>query len=138
MLHMLLQNNFLRKQLYTSSEFGHEQIELAILESAAGKCNCADMVKVLKDELAACYTKIKKLSDEIPVLQQHVCLAVPFSEQSLVDDTCMQFYTILPNLYIIKAVFDHVHKAMPGERATKLSPFQEFMCVLLKLHLNKI
>ena len=29
-----------------NSEVGREQIELAILESAAGKCNCADMVKV--------------------------------------------------------------------------------------------
>ena len=114
-----------------SNEVGREQIELAIL-----KCNCADMVKVLKEELAACYTKIKKLSDDIALLQQHVCSAVPFNEQSLVDDAFVQFYTGLPNLYIVKAVLDHVHKTMPGERATKLSPFQEFMRVLLKLRLN--
>ncbi|XP_065911810.1 uncharacterized protein [Dysidea avara] len=119
-----------------SSEVGREQIELAILESAAGKCNCADTVKVLKEELAACYTKINKLSNEIAVLQQHVCSAVPFNEQSLVDDACVQFYTGLPNLYIVKTVLDHVHKTMAGERATKLSSFQEFMCVLLKLRLN--
>ena len=88
-----------------STEVGCEQIESAILESVAGKCKCADMVKVLKDELAACYSKIKKLSDEIVILKQHVCSVVPFNEQSLVGDACVQFYTGLPNLHIVKAVF---------------------------------
>ena len=116
-------------------EIGHEQMELAILEAAAGKCKCADLVKALKEELAACYAKIKQLSDEIAELQQqHV---VAFSEQSLVDDDYVQFYTRLPNLHILKSVFDHVQKVMPGERPTKLAPFQEFMCVLVKLRLNR-
>ena len=33
-------------------------------------------------------------------------------------------------------MFDHVVKTLPVERSTKLSPFQEFMVVILKLRLN--
>ena len=44
-----------------AKEIGHEQMELAILEAAAGKCKCADLMKALKEELAACYAKIKKI-----------------------------------------------------------------------------
>ena len=72
---MLLQRNFWRKQLYRSVVKLHinKWGELAILESVAGKHERAGMVKALKEELGACCAKIKKLSDEITVLQQHVC-----------------------------------------------------------------
>jgi len=32
-------------------------MKLAILEAAAGNCKCADMMKALKEEVAACYTR---------------------------------------------------------------------------------
>jgi len=116
-----------------STEVGCEQIESAILESAAGKCKCADMVK---DELAACYSKIKKLSDEIVILKQHVCLVVPFNEQSLVGDTCVQFYTGLPNLHIVKAVFDQVHKNNARRKSHQAVFLSRIYVCLLKLRLN--
>ena len=77
----------------------------------------------------------KEVKDKIAELQQqqHV---VAFREQSLVDDHYVQFYTGLPNLHILKSVSDDVQKVMPGERHTKLAPFQEFMCVLVKLWLS--
>ena len=37
---------------------------------------------------------------------------------------------------VLKSVFDHVVKTLPVEWSTKLSPFQEFMVVMLKLRLN--
>ena len=94
-----------------------EEIESAILESAAGKHNCADMVKVLKEELAACYTKIKKLSDEITVLQQHVCFAVPFSEQSLLYAVLYyltQFIYILSRQYLTMCTRQCQEKGPPS------------------------
>ena len=42
----------------------------------------------------------------------------------------------MPNIKIVKAVFDHVSRTLSSDSSTKLSPFQELMCKLLKLRLN--
>ena len=42
----------------------------------------------------------------------------------------------MPNVKVVKAVFEHVANSLPSDGVTKLSPFQEFMCVLLKLKMN--
>ena len=47
-----------------------------------------------------------------------------------------KFYAGLPNFRLVKAVFNHVSKGLPPEGATKLSYFQEFMCLLIKLRTN--
>ena len=60
----------------------------------------------------------------------------PFCEESLVNDDFTKFYTDLPNVKVVKAIFEHVSKKLPTDGITKLSAFQEFMCVLLKLRLN--
>ena len=64
------------------------------------------------------------------------CIA--FSETSLRDDDMVRFYTGLPNLAILKAVFAFIQKALPcAEQSTsKLSSFQEFVATLVKLRLN--
>ena len=63
------------------------------------------------------------------------CIA--FSETSLKDDDTVRFYTGLPNLALLKAVFAFVEKALPCEQSTsKLTSFQEFVATLVKLRLN--
>ena len=37
---------------------------------------------------------------------------------------------------MVKATFEHVQKTLPTERSTKLTPFQEFVCTLIKLSIN--
>ena len=59
-----------------------------------------------------------------------------FNEECLVDDDFAKTHTGLPNAKTVKAVFEHVLKTLPSDGVTKLSPFQEFMCVLLKLRMN--
>ena len=67
-----------------------------------------------------------KLKEQLP----------PFCEESLKDDNIVLFYTGLPNFKVLKAIFDHVLQTLPNEGVNKLTPFQEFMCAMLKLRLN--
>ena len=50
----------------------------------------------------------------------------------------MGFYTGLPNLKVLKAVFNCVSITLPSERSAqcKLSKFQKFIVVMLKLRIN--
>lgn len=109
-----------------------EEIELAMVSFVEGKCGHADEVTTLKKELQRCQLIIQELSTK---LEQHL---PPFSEESLKDDSSVNFYTGLPNLKILKAIFDHVCITLPGERTSqcKLTKFQEFMLVMLKLRLS--
>ena len=61
-----------------------------------------------------------------------------FTEECLVDDDFVKVHNGLPNAKLVKAVFKHVSKTLPlpSDGAKKLSPFQEFMCTLLKLRMN--
>ena len=62
----------------------------------------------------------------------------PFTEEILLNanNDAINLYTTLPNFKVLKAVFDHVYKTLPSDGVTKLSPFQEFMLVILKLRIN--
>ena len=60
----------------------------------------------------------------------------PFCEESLKDDNTVLFHTGLPNFKVLKSIFDHVLQTLPNEGLSKLTPFQEFMCTLLKMRLN--
>ena len=62
----------------------------------------------------------------------------PFSEPTLQSDEKVKFYSGLPNFKVLKAVFDHVAKATSNfnDCNCKLTKFQEFMVVMLKLRLN--
>lgn len=115
-----------------------EQIEIArqyfnprsVAESAL--CTCATKIEALQRQLTLVESKnnralAEKLEKQPPA---------PFCEQSLVNDEMVKFYTGLPNKRVLKAVFDHVFRTSPPDGITKLSPFQEFMCTLLKLRLN--
>ena len=60
----------------------------------------------------------------------------PFSEESLQNDEMVEFYTGVPNIKVLKAVFELVVKAVPSSDTSSLSPFQEFMVTVVKLRQN--
>ena len=107
-----------------------EAFELEILHYAKGKCKCSEEIKALKEELKSCHATINELSTR---LQEQL---PPFCEESVKDDNFVLYYTGLPNVKVLKAIFKHVLKTMPSERINKLTPFQEFMCTLQKLRSN--
>ena len=114
-----------------------EQIEIArqyfnprsVAESAL--CTCATKIEALQRQLVESKNNNRALAEKLEKQPP-----APFCEQSLVNDEMVKFYTGLPNKRVLKAVFDHVFKTLPPDGITKLSPFQEFMCTLLKLRLN--
>ena len=81
----------------------------------------------LQKELVHCKATVDKLTQQLDDRR------APFSEKSFVSDEYTKFYTRLLNFRLVKAVFDHVSKGLPPEGATKLSYFQEFMRLLIKL-----
>ena len=52
------------------------------------------------------------------------------------SDDYVKFYTGLPNITILKAVFDHVLPAVSLSDSSKLMPFQEYIAVLMNFRLN--
>ena len=107
-----------------------ETMEFEITRRSEGKCKCASEIKALNEELRICRSTIDclsmKLKEQLP----------PFCEESLKDDSVVLFHTGLPNFKVLKAIFDHVLQTLPNEGVSKLTPFQEFMCTMLKLRLN--
>ena len=60
----------------------------------------------------------------------------PFSKESLHSDEIVKFYTGLPNIKVLKTVFELVNKTVHTNDTTRLSPFQEFVATVVKLRLN--
>ena len=59
-----------------------------------------------------------------------------FKEDALGNDEDVRFYTGLPSLRILKAVFELVSRGLPATYHRKLSPFQEMMIALMKLRMD--
>ena len=74
----------------------------------------------------------EKLSSQV-----RECLPL-FCEERFVNDSFTQHYTGLPNFEVVKIMSEHVSKTLPtSERSTKLSSFEEFICVMVKLRTNE-
>ena len=89
-------------------------------------------VDLLHKNLAVAEYTIDQLKAELAMTKTFTA----FSEEDFKSDEFTRFYTGLPNIGILKATFEHVHKTLPAERSTKLTPFQEFVCTMIKLSLN--
>jgi len=102
-----------------------------ILQIAEGTCNCSVEIAALQEELAACHGKIDGLSFQLKQASQ------PFgSEKTLDSDEKVHNFTGLPNMKVLKAIFEHVATTLSAEGDGKLSLFQQFICTLMKLKLN--
>ena len=88
-------------------------------------------IDAMTKELDHCNHMIRNLSGKLT-------RCIEFSKISLKDDDMVRFYTGLPNLAILKAVFTFVQKALPcsGQSTSKLSSFQEFVATLVKPRLK--
>ena len=86
------------------TKIGQQEMEVAIIEFSTGKCRCAGEVKLLKEKLAVCRDKIEELFPKVTEQQPQPC-ALPYCENSLVDDSQAHFFTGLPNMHIFKSVF---------------------------------
>ena len=111
-----------------------EQIEIGLqyvkVNAVTSECDCSKSVKELQDQLADSTKTIDELSKQAtPPLP-------PFCEEKFVSHDFTLTHTGLPNFKVLKAVFNHVNKTLPSDRVTKLSCFQEFVCVMLKLRTN--
>ena len=95
---------------------------------------CTSEVKNLQEKLNASELSI---TDTVKTLTQQADQQLPpFCERSFTSDEFTIFYTGLPNITIVKAIFEHVSKGLPASSDTKLTLFQEFICVLVKLRTN--
>lgn len=88
--------------------------------------NLCDMQKQLDDHQQVINNLTMRLTQRV----------APFSEDLLHSDEIVKFYTGLPNIKVLKAVFGLVYKAVRTCDTAKLSPFQEFMATVVKLRLN--
>ncbi len=59
-----------------------------------------------------------------------------FSESSFHKDEVVKFYTGLPNLKVLRAVYSLVVPAISTDFNSKLGQFQQFIIVLMKLRMN--
>ena len=98
---------------------------------------CSSEIKSLQEKLNASELSVQTLTDTVKTLAQKVDEQLPpFCEKSFTSNDFTVFYTGLPNITIVKAIFEHVSKGLPVSSDTKLTPFQEFICVLIKLRTN--
>jgi len=108
-----------------------EEMHGEIVRLAEGMCNCSTEIKSLQDELAACHSKIDDLTLQLKQSSR------PFGSEEMLDsDEKVLKLTGLPNIVILKAIFEHVAATLPAEGNAKLSLFQQFTCTLMKLKLN--
>ena len=84
-------------------------------------------VQILQDELSSAYQEIASLK---------AALVVPFSETFMQGNAAdVRFYTGLPNSEVVKLVFEFIQPYTKCD-GLKLSSFQQFMMVMLKLRMN--
>ena len=111
-------------------EIGREYIKITVGDSGEStKCDSASKIETLQRELNTYKLTVERLTQQ---LNDHR----PFSEKCFVTDEYTKFHTGLPNFKLLKAIFDHVSKGLPTDGVTKLSNFQEFVCLMLKLRTN--
>ena len=97
--------------------------------------NSFDETAELKKEIDCKAKLIEDLQQTVQNLTRKI-KPPPFSEQTFVSDDYVKFYTGLPNITILRAVFDHVLPAVSLSDSSKLMPFQEYIAVLMKFRLN--
>ena len=110
-------------------EIGREYIKITVGDSGESiKCDSASKIETLQRELNTYKLTVERLTQ----LNDYQ----PFSKKCFVTDEYTKFHTGLPNFKLLKTIFDHVSKGLPTDGVTKLSNFQEFVCLMLKIRIN--
>ena len=106
------------------------QTESELCTSEVQTTLTSHQITLTQQELNSAYEKIRLLEAQIAKIE-------PFTEATLQNDKCVQFYTGLPKFKLLKTIFDFVSPEKPSSTsAHTLAPFQEFIAVLIKLRLN--
>ena len=88
-------------------------------------------------DIAEVVRTVEQNTEMVSTLSQTDVRLSSFSESDLQGNEAMVlFYTGLPTFQILKEVFDHVALAVPKTETSKLTNFEQFMLVMLKLRLN--
>ena len=91
-----------------------EEMDLTRVAFAEGKCKCADKIVPLNKEPNICHSLIESLPGK---LEHHL---PSFCKEPLKDDSSVNFYTTgLPNMSILKPVFNHVCSTSTTEGTSK-------------------
>ena len=77
-------------------------------------CSCSSKVEALERELVENKSNTRILAGKLKKLPP-----VTFCEESLVSDEMVRFYTGMPNIKIMKDVFDHVSRTLSSDSSTK-------------------
>lgn len=99
-------------------------------------CEYSSRIKSLERKLAETKKELVKSNEQILTMAKQ---NPGFCEESLqfANDDFTKFYMDLPNVKVVKAIFEHVSKTLSTDGTMiEAVSFQEFMCVLLKLRLN--
>ena len=111
-----------------------ETVETEIIEMETGVAAQTDLTSASLCDMQRQLDDRQRIIDDLTMrLTQRV---TPFSEESLHSDEIVKFYTGMPNIKVLKAVFGLVSKATRSSDAAKLSSFQEFLATVVKLRLN--
>jgi len=92
-------NRIIIEEVAVVENICREEMEAAMLAFRDGKCKCAEKIVELQKEIQRYWTIIDELSWKV------MQLVPPFCEESLKDDSIVNFYTGLPNLKVVMAVF---------------------------------
>ncbi len=82
-------------------------------------CSFVDETEELKKTIDCQVKIIEDLQQTVQNLTMKI-RPLPFSEQTFKNDECVNFYTGLPNLTILKAIFEHVMPAISLSESSKL------------------
>ena len=83
-------------------KIGEEYIKFEEHQEEMVVCNCAITIKELQDELANCKQALDKLLSQV---REHL---PQFCEERFMNDSFTHHYTGLPNIEVLKIVFDRV------------------------------
>ena len=106
-------------------------------ETVGGTVECSTQTELTSDsitDLEEGLSRYRCAVDDLTFRCRQIVL--PLSEETMQSDECVVFYTGLPNFKTLKCVFDHTMQFIPSSESTKLTPFQEFVAVMIKLRLN--
>ena len=129
----------------TTEQFVKEEVHAIANEQIEVIKEFLPFTKQWTVEIAHLKEELEKSKDMIQQLSlEHSKKAFPshevsmFCEKTLQSDDQIQFYTGLPNKQVLKSVFTLVNSGTTADHDanTKLTPFQEFMCTMLKLRVQ--
>jgi len=86
-------------------------------DSTRSECTCSSELKALQDKLDSSEITIQTLSQK---LNENL---PPFCEDSFTSDEFTMFYTGIPNINIVKSIFEHVSKGAGSQHRHEADSF---------------